>query len=77
MKKTKQIKTPCRKITEYERDNSNLIDPKEYKSLLGALLYISVKSRPEIMFSVCEASKICENPNPTEADYKNLMNILQ
>jgi len=27
MKKTKQIKTPCRKITEYERNNSNLIDP--------------------------------------------------
>jgi len=25
MKKTKQIKTPCRKITEYERNNSNLI----------------------------------------------------
>ena len=32
MKKTKQIKKPCRKITEYERNNSNLIDPKEYKS---------------------------------------------
>jgi len=28
MKKTKQIKTPCRKITEYERNNSNLIDLK-------------------------------------------------
>jgi murein tripeptide amidase MpaA len=27
------------------------------------------------MFSVSEASRICENP--TEADYKNLMNILQ
>jgi hypothetical protein len=75
MKKTKQIKTPCRKITEHERNNSNLIDPKEYKSLLGALLYIAVKSRPDIMFSVSEASRICENP--TEADYKNLMSILQ
>ena len=27
------------------------------------------------MFSVSEASRICENP--TEADYKNLMNIIQ
>jgi len=43
MKKTKQIKTPCRKITEYERNNSNLIDPKEYKSLLGALLLYRCK----------------------------------
>ena len=75
MKKSKQIKTPYKIIREYERNNSNLIDSKEYKSLLGALLYIAVKSRPDIMFSVSEASRICENP--TEADYINLINILQ
>ena len=75
MKKIKQIKTPCRKITEYERNNSILIDPKKNKSLLGALLYIAVKSRPDIMFSVSKTSRIHENP--TEADYKNLMNMLQ
>ena len=75
MKKTKQLKTSYRKITEQERNSSNLIDPKEYKSLLGALLYISVKSMLDIMFSVSEASRIGENP--IEADYKNLMNILQ
>ena len=73
MKKIKQIKTPCRKITEYERNNSILIDPKKNKSLLGALLYIAVKSRPDIMFSVSKTSRIHENP--TEADYKNLMSI--
>jgi len=77
MKKTKQIKTPWGKITKYERNNSNLINSKKkkYKSLLSALLYIAVKPRPDKMFSVSEVSRICENP--TEADYKNLMNILQ
>jgi len=43
MNKIKLLKTPCKKITEYERNNSDLINTKQYKSLLGALLYISVK----------------------------------
>jgi len=46
---------------------------KNYKSLLGALLYIAVKSRFDIMFALYEASRICKNP--TEIDFKNLMNI--
>jgi len=36
--------------------------------LLKALLYIAVKSRPEILFAVNETSRICENP--VEADNK-------
>jgi len=56
MNKTKLLKITYKKITEYERNNSDLINSKEYKSLLGALLYISVKSRPDIMFVVNEES---------------------
>jgi len=44
MNKTKQIKTPCIKISEFERENSDLINSSEYKTLLGTLLYIAVKS---------------------------------
>jgi len=65
MNKTKQIKTPCIKISEFERENSDLINSSEYKTHLGTLLYIAVKSRPDIAFAFNQASRECENP--TEA----------
>jgi len=65
----------CRNVTDFERENSNLINVGEYKSLLGALLYIAVKSRSDISFAVNQTSRNCENP--TEADYGSLMHILQ
>ena len=74
MNKTKTVKTPCRNVTDVERENSNLVNVGEYKSLLGALLYIAVKFRPDISFTVNQASRNCENP--TEADYRSLMYIL-
>ena len=52
MNKTKSVKTPCRNVTDFERENSNLVDVEEYKSLLGALLYKAVKSRSNISFKV-------------------------
>jgi len=33
---------PCRNVTDSERENSNLVNVGEYKSLLGTLLYIAV-----------------------------------
>jgi len=75
MNKTKEIKTPCRKISLKEQENSSPVNVKEYKSLLGALLYIAIKSRPDIAFAVNQASRFCENP--TEVDYKALLQILQ
>jgi len=75
MNKTKLLRIPWKKITKYERNSSNLINAKRYKSLLRSLLCIAVKSRLDIMSGVNESSRIYENP--TEADYKNLMNILQ
>jgi len=38
-------------------------------------LYIAVKIRPDIAFTVNQASR--ESKNPTEADYKFLLSILQ
>jgi len=51
MNKTKLIKTLTRKISEKEREGSPSVNVQEFKSLLGALLYIAVKSRPDI--SIC------------------------
>ena len=52
-----------------------MVNVGEYKSLLGVLLCISVKSRTDIIFAVNQASRNCENP--TKADYGSLMYLLQ
>jgi len=58
--KKKRLKTPYKKITENDRNNSNRIDVKEYKSLLGSIiLYCSkVKTGHNIMFAINEALRI-------------------
>jgi hypothetical protein len=40
---------PCRNVTDSERENSNLVNVGEYKSLLGTLLYIVVYS-PDLIY---------------------------
>jgi len=75
MNKTKNLKYPCRKISNHERKNSKPVDANIYKSLLGSLLYVSIKTRPDIAFAVNQAARHAENP--TEIDYKALLTILQ
>jgi len=75
MNKTKNIYTPCRNIDEKERENSPQVDVTEYKSLIGALLYLSTKTRPDIAFAVNKAARNAENP--TKLDLISAMQILQ
>jgi len=75
MNKTKIIKYSCRKISNKERKNAKPVDVGKYKSLLGSLLYIVIKSRPDIAYAVNQASRNCEQP--TTIDYKALLLILQ
>jgi len=72
--KKETIKTPTRKITEKEREESLPVNVQEFRSLLGALLYIAVKSRLDILLDVNQASRHCEEP--IKVDYKSLLNIL-
>jgi len=51
------------------------VDVEKYKSLLSSLLYVAVKSRPDIAYAINQASKNCEHP--TTIDYKALLMILQ
>jgi len=75
MNKTKLINYPCSKIFKYERINEKPVDVGKYKSLLGSLLYVAIKSRPDITYAVNQASRNCEHP--TTIDYKALLMILQ
>jgi len=52
----------------------NLLILEKYKSLLGSLLYVAVKSRPDITYAVNQTSRNCEHP--TILDYKALLMIL-
>jgi len=78
MNKTKKIKYPkypCRKISNKERKNAKPVDVGKYKSLLDSLLYIAIKSRPDLTYAVNQASRNCKQP--TTIDYKALLLILQ
>eukprot|EP00833_Pecoramyces_ruminatium_P017312 jgi/Orpsp1_1/1191344/evm.model.d7180000085092.1 len=57
------------------KKNSNYVDVNKFKSLLGSLLYIAIKTRPDIAFAVNQASRHSENPK--EVDYMALLKILQ
>ena len=72
--KQNRLKPHVLKITEFERENSDLINASKYKFFLCTLLYKAVKSRLDITFIVSQASRECENS--TEADYKFLLRIL-
>eukprot|EP00833_Pecoramyces_ruminatium_P010518 jgi/Orpsp1_1/1184550/evm.model.c7180000089992.1 len=75
MNKTKELTIPCRKINISDRENSNPVNVNKFKSLLGSLLYISIKTRPDIAYAVNQASRHSEEPR--EIDYRALMTILQ
>jgi len=76
MYKTKRIYTLWRhRITMEQRENSKLVDVTSNKSLLGALLYIAVKTRTDIAFSVNQLARNCEKP--TKVDYDSDMMTLQ
>jgi len=44
MNKTKIINYPCRKFSINKRINEKPLDVEKYKSFLGSLLYVAVKS---------------------------------
>ena len=77
MNKTKIIKYPYRKTSNKERKKKKVkpVDVGKYKSLLGSVLYFSLKSQLDILYTINQVSKNCEHP--TTIDYKTLLMILQ
>ena len=75
MKKTKPIKYPSRKIPKDEREKSPEINKTIYKSIIGELLFIDTKTRPDIAFAVNQAARHSENLR--EVDLKSAYMILQ
>ncbi|KAL3010698.1 hypothetical protein AAZX31_07G158100 [Glycine max] len=62
MENSKHLATPMNTNCYLDKDESGQpVDPKQYKGMIGSLLYLSA-SRPDIMFSVCMCARFQSNP---------------
>lgn len=57
------------------KDSKNLADNKRYQSLVGALLYVSVNTRPDIAASVAILGRCVSDP--LEADWTELKRVVR
>lgn len=53
---------PGMKLVKGNNSGGERIDSTKYQSLIGALLYIAVSTRPDIMYSVCKLSQFNVEP---------------
>ena len=62
MDNAKEARTPMSSTLSLNHDtNSKSVDKKEYRGMIGSLLYLTA-SRPDIMFSVCLCARFQANP---------------
>ena len=63
MENCKQIDTPVDiSIKMIKNDCNEMFDKTIYQSCVGSLLYLSIKTRPDICFAVNQVAKFCANP---------------
>ena len=60
----KPVATPAdsNSFLEKATDSCELFDIRLYQSAVGALLYLSTRTRPDIAYAVSNVSKFCSNP---------------
>ena len=61
------VATPADVNVQLKKDDgiSKVVDPTNYKSMVGSLLYASVATHPDITHAVGAVSKYCSKPNET------------
>ena len=75
MQDAKSISTPMGTNESLDSDLSgNMVNQKEYRSLIGSLLYVTA-SRPDVMFSVCMCARY--QASPRESHLKAAKRILR
>jgi len=63
------------KLIQNEEFKTIKVDPTQYRSLIGNLLYIAISTRPDILFAVTKSARKSNNPN--KEDWINLIKILE
>ena len=74
---SKPVSTPI-EITYKNKivdDNVEQVDKTLYQSIVGSLLYLSTKTRPDISFAVSVAARHCNSPNVN--NFNSLKRILR
>ena len=73
----KTVSTPADLNVKLEKNDgvSKTVDPTQYQSIVGSLLYAAIATRPEITQAVGVVSKFCESP--TEAHLTAAKRILR
>jgi len=74
MKNTRTRNTPCT-IIDNKTANNNPFDETKYKSAIGALIYLSKSTRPDISYAVNKAARKSENP--TVSYWNAIVNIFR
>ena len=64
-KNCKPINTPVDTSNNLEKscEDSDVFDIETYQSAIGSLLYLSMRTRPDIAFAVSNVSKYCSKPS--------------
>lgn len=77
MEDAKEVSTPADVNVKLEQDDgfSKPVDPVEYKSMLGCLLYIAMGTRPDIAYAVAAVCRY--SSSPTELHMTALKRILR
>jgi hypothetical protein len=74
MAELKPMPTPMSMATALDPDeNSDVIDQREYMSMIGSLLYLTV-TRPDVLFVVCLCARFQASPMPFTSD-DSLVNL--
>lgn len=63
------------KLTEYEEEDVEPTDKKEFLSIVMALMYVARFTRPDINFTISYLATKCSKP--TKTDYKHLIKVLK
>ena len=61
MKNCKSVATPADAVTK-GTEHSEYVEEKHYQSMVGSLLYLSMRTCPDITFAVSRAARFCSKP---------------
>jgi hypothetical protein len=75
--KSNPVSTPCLSSapTENKKDSMNSLSKHDMKAIVGALLYLSVHTRPDIAYAVARLAQTVVSPTPM--DYQAAARILR
>ena len=67
MKNCRPISTPADQHTQLRisEENEILFDNMKYRSAVGALMYLTIATRPDIAFAINRVARFIEKPNNT------------